>query len=269
MSETAGLGVDAQQPRRRARARADRGLSRQVYQTLREEILNFARRPFEAISEQALAEELGVSRTPVREALARLSALGFVDIVPQSGSRIAPLRLNDLEKSQFLREALELALLRRAMERGDRMELLRALRTEVAIQKAFVEAADARRFYASDEQFHLAIAEQAGMSALLPEMARAKAHMDRFRHLTLSGLESLPTVLAQHQAIIDAIAADDVRGAIQAMQTHLRRILAFVGKARAAHRDYFEETTAPARPRRARHGDARRVPDIAATDRSR
>jgi DNA-binding GntR family transcriptional regulator len=94
------------------------------------------------------------------------------------------LRLFDLEKSQFLREALELALLSRALERGDRATLLRQLRTEIAVQQAFVEAGDAARFYASDEQFHAAIAEQAGMPTVLPEMARAKTHMDRFRHLT-------------------------------------------------------------------------------------
>jgi DNA-binding GntR family transcriptional regulator len=236
--------------RRTVRPRADQALSRQVYATLRDQILHFVRKPFEPISEQALAEELGVSRTPVREALARLSELGFVDIVPQSGSRIAPLRLADLEKSQFLREALELALLNRALERDDRPALVRRLRTELAIQQAFVEAGDAARFYASDEQFHAAIGEQAGMLTVLPEMARAKTHMDRFRHLMLSGLESLPTILAQHQAIVTAITADDVPGAVAAMQTHLRRILAFEGKARTAHPDFFEESGEIARVRR-------------------
>ena len=124
------------------------------------------------------------------------------------------------------------------------------LRTEIAVQQAFVEAGDAPRFYASDEQFHAAIAEQAGMPTVLPEIARAKTHMDRFRHLMLSGLKSLPTVLAQHQAIVDAIGADDRPRAFAAMQSHLRRILAFVGKARAAHPDFFETEEDPARVRR-------------------
>ena len=251
MSAGSAGGISgAEHAPRPARPRGDLALSRQVYATLREQISHFARKPYEPISEQALAQELGVSRTPVREALARLSELGFVDIVPQSGSRIAPLRMADLEKSQFLREALELALLNRALERGDRAVLLRRLRTELAIQKALVEAGDVARFYASDEQFHAAIGEQAGLSAVLPEMARAKTHMDRFRHLMLSGLESLPTILAQHQAIVSAIADDDLPGAIAAMQTHLRRILAFVGKARAAHPDFFEGAGETARARR-------------------
>ena len=221
-----------------------------IARALEDEIISGAVPPGQVLRQEHVCERFGVSRTPVREALARLSELGFVDIVPQSGSRIAPLRLFDLEKSQFLREALELALLGRAMERGDRAELVRRLRTELAIQQAFVEAGDAARFYASDEAFHAVIGEGAGMATVLPEMARAKMHMDRFRHLMLSGLESLPTVLAQHQAIVEAIEAADVRGATAAMRTHLRRILAFVGKAQAAHPDFFEEAGAPARVRR-------------------
>jgi DNA-binding GntR family transcriptional regulator len=198
-------------------------------------------KPFEPISENALALELGLSRTPVREALARLAELGFVDIFPQSGTVIAPLRLTDLEKSQFLREALELAFLRRAMERGRSAALMRRLRTDIAVQRTFVEAEDATRFYAADEQFHHEIAAHAGLSSVLPEMARAKTHMDRFRHLMLTGLESLPIVLAQHEAIVDAIESGDAEQAARALQTHLRRILDFVEKARAAHPQFFED----------------------------
>jgi DNA-binding GntR family transcriptional regulator len=226
-------------------------LSRQVYELLRDRILTFQMKPFEPISENALALELGLSRTPVREALARLSELGFVDIFPQSGTVIAPLRLTDLEKSQFLREALELALLRRALERGQSSELVRRLRIDIAVQQAFVEAGDAQRFYAADEQFHRDIAAHAGLTSVLPEMARAKTHMDRFRHLMLTGIESLPIVLAQHVAIVDAIETDDAEAAARALETHLRRILDFAGKARDAHPHFFEESGA-AEPLRAR-----------------
>jgi DNA-binding GntR family transcriptional regulator len=231
-----------------ARIRPNIALSRQVYELLRERILTFELKPLQPISENALAIELGVSRSPVREALARLSELGFVDIFPQSGTVIAPLRLVDLEKSQFLREALEMALLRRAMERGRGGELARRLRTDLGVQRTFVEARDAARFYASDEEFHHAIGTHAGMATMLPEMARAKAHMDRFRHLMLSGLESLPTILAQHEAIVEAIEAADAEAAARALQTHLRRILQFVDKAQAQRPEFFERGETLARP---------------------
>jgi DNA-binding GntR family transcriptional regulator len=222
------------------RLRPNIALSRQVYGLLRERILTFDLKPLQPISENALALELGVSRSPVREALARLSELGFVDIFPQSGTVISPLRLADLETSQFLREALEMALLRRAMERGGHGDLARRLRTDLAVQRTFVEARDAIRFYAADEEFHQAIATHAGMATVLPEMARAKAHMDRFRHLMLTGLESLPIVLAQHESIVEAIEASDLEAAGRALQTHLRRILQFVDKARSKRPEFFE-----------------------------
>jgi len=231
-----------------ARIRPNVALSRQVYELLRERILNFDLRPRQPISEHALALELGVSRTPVREALARLSELGFVDIFPQSGTVIAPLRLIDLEKSQFLREALELAFLRRAMERGRGGELARRLRTDLAVQRTFVAALDAARFYASDEEFHHAIAAHAGMATMLPEMARAKTHMDRFRRLMLTGLESLPAILAQHEAIVAAIEAGDAEAAASALQAHLRRILQFVDKAQATRPEFFERAEPAGRP---------------------
>jgi DNA-binding GntR family transcriptional regulator len=231
------------------RMRSNVALSRQVYELLRERILVFELKPFEPISENALALELGVSRSPVREALARLSELGFVDIFPQSGTVIAPLRLADLKTSQFLREALEMAFLRRAMELGRHDDLTRRLRTDLAVQRTFVEGHDAVRFYAADEEFHHAIAMHAGMATMLPEMARAKAHMDRFRHLMLTGLESLPTVLAQHEAIVEAIEAGDQDAAGRALQTHLRRILQFVDKAQAKRPEFFElEGAFPGRP---------------------
>ncbi len=216
-------------------------LSRQIYELLRDQISTFALKPYEQVSEQAIASELGVSRTPVREALARLAELGFVDIFPQSGTVIAPLRLPDLEKSQFLREALELALLRRAMEGPGASELVRKLHLELAVQRTLVDVRDSVRFYAADEAFHAHIAAQAGLATVLQEMARAKTHMDRFRHLMLSGIDSFQTILEQHVAIVDAIESRKVAKAESAMKTHLRRILDFVDRARAAHPDYFED----------------------------
>jgi GntR family transcriptional regulator, rspAB operon transcriptional repressor len=215
-------------------------LSLQIRDLLRERIVTFALRPYEQISEQNIASELGVSRTPVREALVRLSELGLVDIFPQRGTVIAPLRIADLEKSQFLREALEIALLKRAMARPGLEALVQSLKSELAIQSTLVELRDAQRFYASDEEFHAFIAAQAGLGSVVGEVERAKIHMDRFRHLMLAGIEDLPTVLDQHKAIVEAIAANDSIGAQGAMETHLRRVLEFVRRAADKYPDYFE-----------------------------
>ncbi|MBL0371567.1 GntR family transcriptional regulator [Rhizobium sp. KVB221] len=216
-------------------------LSRRLHDILRDRIISFELKPFEQVSEHNIAAEFNVSRTPVREALMRLSELGLVDIYPQRGTVIAPLRIPDLEKSQFMREALEIALLKRAMEGPNCKELAEQLRGEIALQKALVEINDMKRFYAADEVFHGLIAAYAGLPTIVNEIERAKIHMDRFRHLMLSGIENIATILKQHAAIVDSISERDVGAAQAAMQLHLRRILEFVDKAIERHPEYFSD----------------------------
>jgi DNA-binding GntR family transcriptional regulator len=215
-------------------------LARQLYELLFQRICNFDLEPFRMLSESSISEELGVSRTPAREALARLAEQGLVDVLPQRGTRVAPLRRSDLEKSQFLREALEVAILRRAMALPDRAPLVRRLRDEVTLQRAYLSVDDIARFYASDEAFHAHIADFAGCGGVMDEIRRVKVHMDRFRHLMVSGVEDLGVVIDQHEGIVDAVAAGDAALVEARMLEHLRRIFAFLPQARARFPQHFE-----------------------------
>lgn len=219
-------------------------LSQQLYEYLFDRICRFELKPNQKLSEAALSDSLGVSRTPAREALARLAEQGLVDILPQRGTRVAPLRLADLETSQFMREALELAILRRAMEQPDRSSLVAALRDEITLQRAYVAVRDKAQFYAADNRFHGLIATFAGCSPVIPELTRAKLHMDRFRQLMVEGVEDLPMVIRQHEDLVTAIEAGDKSAAEDRLQTHLRRIFAYVDEARTRFPEYFEEATA-------------------------
>lgn len=216
-------------------------LARQVYETLQSKILTFELKPYQVLSEASVSDMLGVSRTPAREALTKLAENNFVDVVPQRGSQVAPLREEDLDRSQFMREALEIALLRRAMTLGDRPSLVRGLRKEVTLQQTYVRFEDSESFYASDEVFHGLIAEHARQPSVLPEILRLKEHMDRFRHLMVSGVEDLNYVIDQHRDIVDAIEADDTATAEKNMIEHLRRIFDYLPRARAKFPDYFED----------------------------
>ena len=216
-----------------ARLRTDHGragsaTTQRVFALLLERILTFELKPFVEISEGGLAAELGVSRTPVREALARLAKLKLVDIFPQRGTVIAPLRVADLKRSQFLRESLEWGLLRRALKAPGRAALVDALRSEIAVQRTLVAIGDEARFYESDELFHRRIAQSAGLPDIWGDISDAKLHMDRFRHLMLASVETLSVVVDQHQAIVDAIEAGQPqlarRRALQHMQRGDRRL---------------------------------------------
>ncbi|MCO6050285.1 GntR family transcriptional regulator [Mesorhizobium sp. RP14(2022)] len=240
MSLNDALLVLPQVPAAQAR-RSGVATTQRVFSLLLHRILTFDLKPLDEISEGSLAEQLGVSRTPVREALARLAKLQLVDIFPQRGTVIAPLRVADLKRSQFLRESLELGLLRRALRAADRAALVGTLRGEIAVQRTMADIGDEGRFYGSDELFHRCIASSAGLSEIWADISDAKLHMDRFRHLMLASVETLPVVVAQHERIVDAIEAGDRAGAEEALKIHLRRIFAFLPPAFAAHPEYFEK----------------------------
>lgn len=227
-------------------AKSDRPLplARQVYDALHQKILTFELKPYQVLSEASVSEMLGVSRTPAREALTRLAENKFVDVVPQRGSQVAPLRVEDLDRSQFMREALEVALLRRAMTSGEGAALVKGLRKEITLQRTYLTFEDTESFYASDEAFHGLIADYAKQPSVLPEILRVKDHMDRFRHLMVSGVEDLNIIIGQHGAIADAIEEGDAALAESRMITHLRRIFDYIDEAREKYPDYFETPTA-------------------------
>ncbi len=220
-------------------------VAQRTFDILLDEIMAFRLKPFELISEKGMSEALGVSRTPVREALARLASLGLIDIYAQRGSVVAPLRLANLRKSQFLREALEIGLVARAIESPQRDELVQKLKDELAIQDTLLAISDDRRFFQSDELFHQHIAAYAGFPGIWADISAAKLHMDRFRYLTFPRMDSVATVIDQHRTIAAAIERGDTQAAEEAMRNHLRRIFSVIGLVQESYPEYFSASMQP------------------------
>lgn len=218
---------------------AGKSLTDRVHDTVLSMILTLEIKPRERLSEVQFAKELGVSRTPVREAFLKLESLGFLDIVPQSGTIVAPMRTTEFNKSQFMREAFELALVRRAVELDDNSRLCLALEQQLKLQEVHSELGDEPAFFASDEEFHKAIALHCGLPDVWPEVQRVKMHMDRFRYVVRSQHE-MPAVLEQHRAIAKAICARNETNAILAMTEHLRRANHLIEGAVKKFPEYFE-----------------------------
>jgi len=213
-----------------------------VYDELLALIMSFKLKPFDLISEKVLAETLGISRTPVREALARLASVGLVDIYAQRGSVVAPLRILALKRSQFLREAVEVGLVTRAILSPQRRELVEQLQREISLQETLASISDHKRFAHSDELFHQLIASAAGFSGIWDDIETARLHMNRFRSLTPPDIESLSTIIAQHRAIMQAVADLNESGAAKAMQVHLRKIFPMIPELKKRFPDYFESS---------------------------
>lgn len=196
----------------------------QVYERLRRAITSLAMLPSEALSEKDLSLQLGISRTPVREALIRLADEGLIDILPQRGSFVAPIRLRDVEEAQFIRESLEVAVVRR-LAQSCAPRAMAELKGNLVEQAAAVAVDDRGRFLDLDEAFHRGLCEAAGLLKSWRVIQSVKLQMDRVRYLSLPEPGHLQMLLAQHRHILNAVEAGDVEAAGESMTAHLQEVL--------------------------------------------
>jgi DNA-binding GntR family transcriptional regulator len=193
----------------------------QVADGLRSAIIAGKLAPGARIVEGDIAEELGVSRTPVREAMGKLAEEGLVEVYPQVGSFVAPISFEAVSEAQFIREHLECAMIREAASKIDETgisELQRILDD----QRRAADAKDATQFYALDEAMHAKFAEIAGRPGIGRLVQQKKAHLDRVRHVSYSRPDHLEELVEQHGQILVALASHDVDAAEDALRRHLR-----------------------------------------------
>lgn len=208
-------------------------LADEVHEELLGRLLSHELEPGQRLTVDALSRELGVSQTPIREALNRLEAGGVVVRTHLAGYRVGP----PLDRAQFedlveVRLLLEPRAARRAAERMDAGEadrLRRMAREMDAPPPAATPAADdpaaAGRSYAAfarhDAAFHDAVAAGSGNATLREAIARLHVHVRLFR---LRAAVSIRTeALPEHEAVVTAIAGHDGRAAEQAMRRHIER----------------------------------------------
>lgn len=211
----------------------------QVERDLREAIIRLELKPGTRLSEQEIADSLGVSRQPVREALIALAKSKLVEVRPKRGTVVVKISAREMMEARFVRAAIETAVVRRACETFD--PWVRASITGImARQEAARQAQDYNRFRREDEQFHMAIATGAGCGMAWSVIADIKAHIDRVCNLQLRKQDSMGALIAEHEAIVNAIDARDPEAAVKAMQTHLSGILADLPRIEAENLALFE-----------------------------
>lgn len=197
-------------------------VSDQVHVALRDAIVQVRLAPGSSISENAICKVFAVSRTPVRAALQRLAEEGLVEIFPQRGSFVAPIKLSDLQDSHFVRRSLEVALLREVAPDWT-AQMSRAMRDKIAEQARFIAARDAEGFFSADEEFHHLLATYAGREGVWQAILAAKVQLSRFVR-SWAYPDRLADVIKEHTAIVDALDRGDSGAAEQALVTHLDMI---------------------------------------------
>ncbi|HSD76284.1 MAG TPA: GntR family transcriptional regulator [Solirubrobacteraceae bacterium] len=211
-----------------------------AYAALREAIVAMDLPPGVRLSENELAARLGVSRTPIREALIRLRDEQLVEIAPQRGTFVAPISVVGVRDAQFVREALECAAVRLAAERaGD--DDIAGLRVMIEAQHQARDAGDLEGFYLLDEAFHTRLSDLSGHAIASSLAQRAKGHLDRVRRLSLPLPNYLDTMIAEHEGVVAAVAAHDPDTAEAALRHHLRMVLSELPRIRAEHPELFDD----------------------------
>ena len=232
----------------------------QIYALLRQEIITGRLRPRAVLSEQEFAARFGVSRTPVREAMIKLSEEKLVEIFPQYGSFVAPIELRDVFDSQFVRESLECAAVAKAAERLDDLHA-RQLKAVIDRQRSLQRPQDRERFFRADEDMHRLLLKISGHESAWHFVESAKAQMDRVRFLAIAIPRKQANILAEHQAVVEAVLARDPGRAVEAMRAHLRGIFRTIELLRGDNIDYFAaQQDGPPRPvdrQKARSGKRR------------
>ena len=211
----------------------------QTFATLRHAIVTLKLQPGQSFSEQEVAQWLGVSRTPVREAFIKLAEAGLVEVLPQRGSFVRKISMKAVTDARFVREAIELAVLREAVGRLDE-SFFPAARERIAAQRAAAKEADLERFLGLDDSFHRSFAVAIDRAHAWAVIEAQKAQMDRVRYLSLPGASPIDRLIDQHEAILDAAEREDVAASEAAMRTHLTEVLTALEPLRQHHPDLFE-----------------------------
>jgi DNA-binding GntR family transcriptional regulator len=197
-------------------------LAQRVYGSLREAILSMSYRPGDILRKSEICEQLGVSRSPVSEAVARLAVEHLVRIVPQAGTYVARFSLEE-KVAQSVTE-----------------DQLIQLRRNLRLQQALIEDMDIAGFYQTDAAMHELILSFTGFRRVAALADTSWVHVNRARQLILPATGRIEATLSEHQAIIAAIEARDPVAARDATRLHLGKLIGFLEPLALSRPDLFE-----------------------------
>lgn len=216
-----------------------------AFERLREAIVSLQLAPGTVLSRAALARQLGVSQTPVRDALMRLAAEGLVEVFPQHATVVSLIDLTAARAAHFLRRSIELEIVRE-LAMAPAAELIASLRASLARQRQIAKDSDIGAFSAEDQHFHRLMYEAARVQDLWHLARRHSGQIDRLRRLHLPALGKIQIVLDDHQAIVEAIADRQPEVAQAFLRKHLSGTLANIENLCARFPEYVRAAPAAA-----------------------
>jgi DNA-binding GntR family transcriptional regulator len=197
--------------------------SEQAYRRIKDAILRGDMPIGHQQLEPALALELGMSRTPVHEALVRLQDEGYVELQPRRGMRVLPLSHRDIREITELLACLEVEAAVRTAARRLPPEALAAFDAAIQAMDRALEARDIEAWNRADYAFHLLLIESCGNRFLIETSKRFLEKANRFRFLTSSHREPPVYANVNHAAVVEAVRRGDPQTAGEIHRAHKRR----------------------------------------------
>lgn len=213
--------------------------SSQVYAILRSAIVDLTLPPTAVIKKEEIAAQLGISRTPISEAINRLAEEGLVEIFPQHGTYVSKIRTEDVVEGAFLRRALEVETVREVALTITK-EMLGELDRSLRYQKANLEADDLDAFHRLDIEFHQTICDFLGFPKVRRAIDSSRAQLDRVRKLMLTVVDRPQETYSEHVAIFEALREGSPDAAGDAMKRHLAAGIAPLHKHMKERPELFE-----------------------------
>ena len=203
-----------------------------------ENIISLELKPATLVSENELAKALGVSRTPVREALQELQKSQLIEVFPQRGSYVAGISFEAVEEAAFLRRTLEIAI---AEELCDKItfEQLEQLTENIGLQEYYLNNGMSSKIMDLDNQFHKDLFLMCGKERTYNIMQSIMGHFDRIRILSLHTIKDIK-IVTDHRAILEAIKSGNKQAVRDLISRHLMRYKFDKDELEKNYPDYFK-----------------------------
>lgn len=192
-----------------------------AFRVIKANIISLDLKPGTLVSENEIAMELGVSRTPVREAIIDLAKVSVIEIMPQRGSYVALINPQMVEESRFLRHVLDRAVIKVACNKATEADISE-LEENVHLQEFYLEKGNANKIYELDNEFHQLIYKAADKSTIYDMRATMMIHFDRVRTLSVAAVKDMK-IVSDHRGMLEAIKAKDEEEAVRLVDKHLSR----------------------------------------------
>ncbi|MGI6678136.1 MAG: GntR family transcriptional regulator [Dehalobacterium sp.] len=192
-----------------------------VFETIREAIISGYFRPGERLMEVQLAEEMGVSRTPVREAIRKLELEGFLEIVPRKGAYVAGISLKDISDVFEIRASMESLAAGLAAQRITEDEL-NSLKEMLASFEASADHSDLKDIVHTDSDFHDIIYKASRNERLIPIINNLREQIQRYRATSLASPGRIKITVEEHRKMVQAISERNVDLAQNLASAHIK-----------------------------------------------